>query len=104
MDEEVYISVDIEAAGPVPGEYSMLSIGAIVVGRPETSFYAELKPLNDNAVPEALAVSGLDMAKLSEEGQEPRAVMEALRDWVRRPPSGASRFSSASTRVSTGLS
>jgi DNA polymerase III alpha subunit (gram-positive type) len=88
MDEEVYISVDIEAAGPVPGEYSMLSIGAIVVGRPETSFYAELKPVNDYAVPEALAVSGLDMAKLFEDGQEPQAVMEALRDWVREAAIG----------------
>ena len=28
---EVYISVDIEAAGPVPAIYSMLSLGAVVV-------------------------------------------------------------------------
>ena len=39
--KEVYISVDIEAAGPVPGEYSMLSIGATVVGDLEAWFYAE---------------------------------------------------------------
>jgi DNA polymerase III epsilon subunit-like protein len=88
MSEEVYISVDIETSGPVPGEYSMLSIGASVVGRPETSFYAELKPVNDNAVPEALAVSGLDMIKLSKDGQEPQAVMEALRGWVREAAAG----------------
>ena len=88
MSEEVYISVDIEAAGPVPGEYSMLSIGASVVGRPETSFYAELKPVNNNAVPEALSVSGLDMTELSQEGQEPRAVMEALRGWIQEAAGG----------------
>ena len=29
---DTYISVDIEASGPVPGEYSMLSLGACVVG------------------------------------------------------------------------
>lgn len=28
FDKEVYISVDIEADGPIPGEYSMLNLGA----------------------------------------------------------------------------
>lgn len=40
--EPVYVSVDCETAGPIPGEYSLLSIGASVVGDPETAFYAEL--------------------------------------------------------------
>lgn len=88
MDEEVYISVDIEAAGPVPGEYSMLSIGASVVGEPQTFFYAELKPLNENAVLEALAVSKLDMKRLAEKGQEPLAVMSEFRDWVQASAAG----------------
>jgi DNA polymerase III epsilon subunit-like protein len=88
MDEEVYISVDIETSGPVPGEYSMLSIGASVVGEPETSFYTELKPLNENAVPEAMAVSKLDMKSLAEKGQEPRGVMSEFRDWVRASAAG----------------
>lgn len=79
---EVYISVDIEAAGPVPGEYSMLSIGACVVGEPTSSFYAELKPINDNAIPEALAASKLDMAELSETGQDAATAMASFRDWV----------------------
>ena len=83
MKDEVYISVDIEASGPVPGEYSMLSIGASVVGEPVVSFYAELKPLNDNAVPEALAVSHLDIKGLSKSGKEPRVAMSEFRDWVK---------------------
>jgi ribonuclease T len=102
--KEVYISVDIEAAGPVPGEYSMLSIGATVVGDPEASFYAELKPLNDNAVPEALAVSKLNMTKLAETGQEPRAVMLEFRDWVQASTTGCKSVFVISTRASTGLS
>ena len=76
MKEEVYISVDIEAAGPIPGEYSLLSIGASIVGQSEVAFYAELKPLNDNAVPEALAVSKLDMKNLAATGKEAMAAME----------------------------
>lgn len=84
MQSETYISVDIEAAGPIPGEYSMLSLGACVVGGdPTSTFYAELKPLNRNAVPEALAVSGLDLDSLSTSGREPQEVMSGLRDWAR---------------------
>lgn len=43
--KEVFISVDIEASGPIPGEYSLLSIGACMVDNPDESFYAELKPV-----------------------------------------------------------
>jgi DNA polymerase III epsilon subunit-like protein len=83
MNEELYISVDVEASGPVPGEYSMLSIGASIVGAPETSFYAELRPLNNNAVPQAMAVSNLDMKRLAETGKDAAAVMSEFRDWLR---------------------
>jgi DNA polymerase III epsilon subunit-like protein len=80
---EIYISVDIEAAGPVPAEYSMLSVGASVVGQPDTSFYAEFKPINQNVVPEALAVSKLDIKALLQSGKEPRVAMSEFRDWVK---------------------
>lgn len=86
--EEIYISVDIEAAGPVPGEYSMLSIGACVVGQPAMSFYAELKPLNDSVIPEALAASKLDMAKLAKTGQDALKAMAAFHDWVEAAAAG----------------
>lgn len=88
MVEEVYISVDIEASGPIPCDFSMLSIGASVVGNPETSFYVELKPLNDNAVPEALVVSKFDMKGLTESGKEPREAMSEFRDWVQASSDG----------------
>lgn len=79
---EAYISVDIEAAGPVPGEYSMLSLGACLVESPETTFYAELRPLNERFVPDALTVAGFSLERLNEVGREPAEVMAALRDWV----------------------
>jgi ribonuclease T len=86
--EEVYISVDIEAAGPIPGEYSLLSIGACVVGREGQSFYAELKPLNRNAVPEALAVSGFDLDALERDGQDPAGAMAGFSEWVENVAEG----------------
>lgn len=48
-DSQIYVIVDIEADGPVPGVHSMLSIGA-VASTPEqevSSFYKKLLPLED---------------------------------------------------------
>ena len=54
-----YVMVDIEADGPIPGDYSMVCFGAVVV-EPSLSqtFYGQLRPISDRWVPEALAVSG----------------------------------------------
>jgi DNA polymerase III alpha subunit (gram-positive type) len=79
---EIYISVDIEASGPIPGEYSMLSIGSCVVGKVEQSFYAELKPLNDHFAEKAIQVAGLSMEALKEKGGQPAAVMAQFEEWV----------------------
>lgn len=57
-DNQIYVVVDIETDGPVPGLYSMLSLGAVATtGEKEVdSFYATLLPL-ENAVqdPETMA-------------------------------------------------
>ncbi len=88
MRGEVFISVDIEAAGPIPGEYSMLSLGACPIDVPEEGFYVELRPITDRFVPQALQVGGLSLEHLSVAGVEPSAAMIALRDWVLRAASG----------------
>ena len=79
---EVYISIDIEAAGPVAAEYSMLSIGACDVESPENSFYIELKPINDHSIPEALAVSGFSLDHLRISGTEPAEGMRTFSKWI----------------------
>ena len=80
--KEIYISVDIEASGPIPGEYSMLSLGATVVGDISKTFYKEFKPINDNYVPRALEICGLSMEKLKKTGVEPKAGMLEFKEWV----------------------
>ncbi len=80
---EVYISVDIEAAGPVPGEYSMLSLGACVVTAPEITFYTEFKPINDHFVPTALKVGGLTLEQLAITGRPPAEAMRDFDHWIR---------------------
>lgn len=54
-----YVMVDIEADGPIPGDFSMACIGAVLV-RPDLSetFYGRLQPISERWDPEALAVSG----------------------------------------------
>jgi hypothetical protein len=55
----MYVMVDIEADGPIPGDYSMISLGAIVVEPAlDRSFSSRLRPISEQWIPEALAVSG----------------------------------------------
>lgn len=54
-----YIAVDVEATGPTPANYSLLSMGASVVGQPDRTFYVELKPISRNYVREAMKVGCL---------------------------------------------
>lgn len=82
--KEVFISVDVETAGPIPGEFSMLSIGACVVGDPQAEFECTLKPINDNADPAALEVTGLSLEELRRTGREPDAAMRSFAEWVGR--------------------
>jgi ribonuclease T len=79
---EIYISVDVETAGPIPGEYSLLSIGACDVDDESISFCVELKPINRNADPRALEVTGLSLDRLDERGEEPAVAMAAFGAWA----------------------
>ncbi|MEU9375818.1 hypothetical protein AB0D94_18815 [Streptomyces sp. NPDC048255] len=40
----LYLSVDIEADGPIPGPYSMISFGASVAGRQDGAVYTAADP------------------------------------------------------------
>lgn len=79
---EVYLSVDIEAAGPIPSEYSLLTIGACDALNPLQTFSCELKPTTRNADPKALEVTGLSLDRLEREGLAPADGMRRFRDWV----------------------
>lgn len=81
---EVFISVDVETAGPIPGDYSLLTIGACAVADDTQTFACSLKPINRNAVPEALKVTGLSLELLESEGLDPPEAMRKFRDWVWR--------------------
>ncbi len=77
-----YIMIDIESDGPIPGDYSMISFGAVLVKEGlEQSFYGQLKPISENWLPEALAVSGHSRAATLE-FEDPKTVMENFAAWI----------------------
>ena len=81
--DELYVSVDVETSGPIPGEYSLLSIGACLVDQPATSIYLELRPDSPKHDPEALAVSGLSLENLEREGLTPQQAMLTFGEWLK---------------------
>jgi DNA polymerase III alpha subunit (gram-positive type) len=85
---EVFISVDVETSGPVPAEFSLLSIGACHVDDEALTFYRELKPINGNADPKALEVSGFSLEELSRTGSHPPDVMSAFAEWIKNSVGG----------------
>lgn len=87
---EVYVSVDVEADGPYPGDYSMVSLGAAArVSNRLITFYDELCPISDRWDPEALAVLGLTREHLLLKGQRPVDVMAKFNAWVQALPGRA---------------
>lgn len=78
-----YVMVDVEADGPIPGDYSMISIGAVLV-EPELSrtFYGELRPISERWVPQALKVTGFTREQTLA-FEEPKSVMERFASWLK---------------------
>ena len=79
---EIFVSVDVETAGPIPGEYSLLAIGACAVYEPHLTFSSELKPINRNADPKALEVTGLSLDHLERTGLPPADAMRSFARWL----------------------
>ena len=83
-----FISVDVEADGPIPGKYSMVSFGAVIVKEDlEETFYGKVKPISELWIPDALAVSG--HTREEHEGfDDPKEVMEAFAAWIKEHSKG----------------
>ena len=84
--------VDVEADGPIPGKYSMVSLGAVVVepglGR---TFRGRTRPISDAFLPEALAISGVTREEHLRH-DEPGVVMEAFERWIQETTRGRPVF------------
>ncbi|OGO28375.1 MAG: hypothetical protein A2136_07970 [Chloroflexi bacterium RBG_16_54_11] len=80
---EAYICVDVETSGPIPGDYSLLSIGACTLYEPQQTFYIELQPTTPNATQEAFAVHKLSIERLKVEGIAPSEAIRCFEDWLK---------------------
>lgn len=91
---DVYFSADVETDGPIPGRFSMLSVGIVRAGtfdgrrfeRPKSydeTFYAELRPISSDFQEEALRVNGLDRDRLIREGLDPVHAMAAAARFIK---------------------
>lgn len=80
--QEIFISVDIETAGPIVSEHSMLTLGACLVYQPEIEFLMTLKPISDQAVDAALKISGLTLQQAQADGLAPEEAMAQFATWI----------------------
>ena len=75
-------SVDVEADGPIPGDYSMVCFGVVVVEpQLDRTFYGQLKPVSNHWIPDALKVSGFSREQTLE-FDDPKVVMTDFAQWV----------------------
>ncbi len=87
-----YVMVDVESDGPIPGDYSMICFGAVLVKEGlQQTFYGRLKPISDKWIPEALAVSGFSREDTLA-FDDPKPVMEDFGRWVRDNTKGRALF------------
>ncbi|MCA9039523.1 MAG: 3'-5' exoribonuclease [Planctomycetaceae bacterium] len=87
-----YIMVDVEADGPIPADYSMVSFGAVVVEKGlKRTFYGQLRPISESWIPEALAVSGFTREETLE-FNDPAQVMSNFKDWINENTKGRPIF------------
>ncbi len=87
-----YVMVDIESDGPIPGDFSMICFGAIIVEEGlNRTFYGKLKPISQAFIPEALAVSGFSREETME-FDDPKTVMEAFAQWIKSECRGRAFF------------
>lgn len=88
-DNQIYIIVDIELDGQMPGKHSILSIGAVAstMEKEVGSFYKKLQPLEElSADPDTMAwwkTQPEAWQEVTADAEPAAAVMEAFREWVK---------------------
>lgn len=89
--EEIFISIDIEADGPVPGEYSMLSFGAVAFdkdGEELDYFYKKLEKLPGAKEHPETMKWWKDFPEMWEEvnrdKESPEKAMNEFNDWLKQ--------------------
>lgn len=99
MAREVFFCVDVEASGPVPALFNLVSIGAVPVSRregawkvEEARFYVELQPIAPGFDAGAMKIHGITREHLEAHGVPADEAMRRLAAFVTdRVTSGGGR-------------
>jgi DNA polymerase III epsilon subunit-like protein len=87
-----WIMVDIESDGPIPGDYSMISIGAVVVDENlDKTFRRDLRPISENYRADALKICGVSR-ETSLRYSDAAEVMKDFERWVDENSDGRPGF------------
>lgn len=78
-----YIVVDVESDGPVPGPYSIVCFGAVIVDNQlDKTFYGQVAPISDKWQADALAISGISREQHLK-FNDPPIVMHNFAEWIK---------------------
>ena len=87
-----YVMVDVESDGPIPGDYSMICFGAVIVELSlSKTFYGQLRPISESWQPDALAVSGFTREQTLA-FPESEGVMRQFAVWLKEHAKGRPTF------------
>jgi DNA polymerase III epsilon subunit-like protein len=90
-DAITFMCIDIEASGPVPGLFNMVSLGVVPVRQgadgvwsvDSIELYQEYQPVFPGWDAEAERIHHITRAHVEKEGLPIKPAMEALKDWVK---------------------
>ena len=94
VTRELYLSVDVEPDGHLPGVNSIVSLGACAAAiraddgsiepldRDADTFYAVLRPISERYVEKALRVTGFDRGALERDGRPPEQALPEFAAWI----------------------
>lgn len=84
-----YFCIDIEASGPVPGLFNLVSFGVVPAKRAgdtwvvsDDELYIEVKPDFEGYEPEAERIHGLSREHLQNNGMDSKEAMRRLEAWT----------------------
>ena len=84
---KTYIMVDIESNGPIPGDYSMTSLGAVVVDEElDKTFKINIKPISEKFDPNRRQFMD------EKDAVDAKEAMQRFKDWVIKNVSGTPVF------------
>jgi len=87
-----YFMVDVESDGPIPGDFSMICFGAVIVETElRRTFYGKLRPISERWISEALAVSGFTREE-TQGFDDPKEVMIQFANWINQESNGRPMF------------